>query len=663
MLRFFAKPKAGFFLFPMLVLLCSFCRAGEQSVFASAVAGTSDFAKATPDKMADEKATTDRPDKTKPQNAAEGVWDPTKYIDVDEIRPGMEAYCLTIYKGTEIEKFALDVLSVVRNIEPGRDAILVQGTDERFIHSGPVWGCSGSPVYIDGRLAGALSFCYYFSKDPLYRVTPIRDILRVGHQGNSASKPITAKAAGDVWEPAFAFDFSRPIDFAEINRQITTGRLPAKNTQAGLAFLPCPLITSGLPVEVCEQLNASVEPFGLVAVPGAAGVGTADTAKSVQQPNDVRLAPGACLIVPLISGDITIAAIGTVTEVVGDKVYGFGHEFLGSGQIDLPMATGQVHTIVSSVFRSFKFATPIETVGALTADEYTAVYGQIGAKAKTIPLVIMVDRYNDTRKRVYNCRVADNQQLTPLVLRSAVAGAALMLGNLPPDNTIEYKIVIDIEGTAPIIFENVSTDAGLDDMLEESAGSVAILLNNPYKKVDIKSINFDVRILPKNISSRIWSVDLSDSRVKPGDEMDVAVVLESFLAEKKKYRCTLKIPRDLAPGKYDLILCGGNGYQEFLMKNAPYKFVPQSLETLVAAMNNLLTIGRDKLYCLLVLPPAGVAVERAELPDLPATKVLLLQDDKRALRSQPHQRWLEESLTTGTVIIDEKTMQITVEDR
>ena len=632
MLKIFAKPKAGFFLFSLLVLVCSFCWAGELL------------------------------DETRSQNAVEGVWDSTKYIGIDEIRPQMKAYCLTTYKGAEIEKFGLDVLSVVRNIEPGRDAILVQGTDERFIHTGPVWGCSGSPVYIDDRLAGALSFAYYFSKDPLYRVTPIRDILRVGHQRNTARKPGPADTTRDVWEPAFAFDFSRPIDFAEINRQITTGRLPAKNTRSGLTFLPCPLITSGLPAEVCEQLNASVEPFGFVAVPGVAGAGTSSTVKSVWQPNDVQLSPGACLVVPLVSGDITIAAIGTVTDVVGDKVYGLGHEFLGSGEIDLPMATGQVHTIVSSVIRSFKFVSPIEVVGALTADESAAVCGRIGAKAKMIPLVITVDRYNDTEKRVYNCSVADNQLLTPLVLRSAVAGAALMLGSLPPDHTVKYKVVIGVEGTAPVAFENISTGIGLDEMLEEGTAAVAILLNNPYKKVNIKSIDFDVRIVPKNISSRIWSVDLSGSRVKAGQELDVTVVVESFLAEKKEYHRSLKIPRELAPGKYDLIVCGGHGYQEFLMKAAPYKFVPQSLETLVEAMNNLLTIGRDKLYCLLVLPAAGVAVERAELPDLPATKILLLQDVKRTLRSQPHPHWLEESLATGTVIIDEKVMQITVEE-
>jgi len=156
----------------------------------------------------------------------------------------------------------------------------------------------------------------------------------------------------------------------------------------------------------------------------------------------IVLIPGACLVVPLVSGDITMEAIGTVTEVVGKKIYGFGHSFLGYGPIDLPMATGQVHAVVSSVFRSFKFGSALETIGALTTDEATGVIGRIGAKAKMIPLTIKVERYNDFEERVYNCRIANNRLLTPLVLGPTVAGAALMLGNLPPEHTIEYKVTV-----------------------------------------------------------------------------------------------------------------------------------------------------------------------------------------------------------------------------
>jgi len=603
MFKISAKLNTASFLFCLLILAGPFCRAGEPL-------------------------------------------DPTKYITIDEVRPGMEAYCLTGYKGTEIEKFDMEVLSVVRNVRPGRDAILVQGTDERFIHTGPVWGCSGSPVYIDGRLAGALAFAWTFSKDPLYGVTPIEDMLKVGRKA-----PNTKEAA---WEPGFAFDFSTPVDFPQIYKQLTTTPVTGKS-RSGMAALRCPLITSGLPAGVVEQLNDSVEPFGLVAVAGIGG--SADVNKN----EDVQLAPGACLAVPLVTGDITMEVIGTVTEVAGDKVYGFGHSFLGYGPVDLPMATGQVHTVVSSRARSFKVASMLEIVGALTMDESAAVLGRVGAKARMIPLTMRIDRYNDPETRVYNCQVVDNRLYTPLVLRSAVAGAALYLGDLPPDHMIEYKVSIGLEGADHITFENVSTGSGLMEMIIDGTVPVALLMNNPYEKVDIESIDFDVRIMPKNIISHIWSVDLADSTVKAGQKLQIGVVVESFLAGKKKYQYSLKIPDELAPGRYDLIITGGYGYLKFLRKAASYRFVPQNLATLIEAMNNLLAIKREGLYCLLVLPPGGIALEKAELPDLPATKALVLQDAKRTLRTQPYQHWLENSLTTGTVVIDEKVMRITVE--
>jgi len=152
------------------------------------------------------------------------IWDSNKYISIDEVQPGMKAYCLTCYKGTEIEKFALDVISVVRNISPGRNAILVQSTDERFIHTGPIGGCSGSPVYIDGRLAGALAFAWVFSKDPLYGVTPIEEMLEVGRADDRRQTPEDKGQKANACRVGFVFDFSKPIDFAEIDKQITDPR-------------------------------------------------------------------------------------------------------------------------------------------------------------------------------------------------------------------------------------------------------------------------------------------------------------------------------------------------------------------------------------------------------------------------------------------------------
>lgn len=585
---------------------------------------------------------------------AADLLDKDKYIGIDEIKAGMQAYCLANYKGTEVEKFDLEVLSVVRNIMPGRDAILVQGTDERFIHTGPVAGISGSPVYIDGRLAGALSFGFLLSKDALYGVTPIKDML----SGNVAK--LSKDDSKTVGTGGFVFDFSTPLDFDKIDKEMRSGKnIQTQNYMPNATVLPCPLIASGLPVEVCRQLNEFVEPFGLMVTAGIGG-GTADPTKSLELQN-TSLQPGGTVTIPLVTGDIAFDVIGAITAVEDDKVYCFGHGFLGYGTIDLPMATGRTHTVVSNIYQSFKLASSLEIVGAFRTDSSMSVIGLIGAKANMIPLTIRTERYDATEKKVYNCRMADNKLLTPMLLSAAVAGSTLAQGNLPPEHVIEYKVAIDIADGEAIVFENVSTNRGLGELMREGIGSVAVVLNNPYKKIDIKSIDFDIRIRPKNISSHIWSVDLSDSTVKAGEKFDVDVVVESYLAGKKKHQFSINIPEGLKPGKYDLIVSGVYDYHKFLVQSAPYRFIPDNLTSLIEVINNVLDIKRDRLYCILVLPSAGVAVEKAELPDLPATKALVFQDAKRTLKSRPFRHWIEKNLQIGSVVLDRKVMHITVE--
>ncbi len=585
-------------------------------------------------------------------NVPEGLWDPAKYISLDEIKPGMEAYCLTEYGVAGIEKFGMEVVDVVRNINPSsspgsRDAILVKGTDERFIHTGPVAGCSGSPVYIDGRLAGALAFTWTYTKDPLYGATPIAEMLAVGRGGDSQ------KRAG---QGGLVFDYTAAINFAEIDRQFKNSLLKANQGLRGTNHLPSPLITSGLPAGVCEQLSEAVEPFGFVVVAGAASTGA-----DVEASEKAQLVPGSYIAVPFVSGDISMSISGTVTEVIGDKVYAFGHFLLGYGQIDLPLARAKVHTVVSSIASSFKLASVTETVGAITTDEAAGVIGQLGAEAKTIPLTIRVDRYNDTEKRLYNCRLANNRTLSPFYLRMAVAGAASQLGDLPPEHLVEYKVDIDIKDAESVTFENVSSGMGLNELVMECYSSVGLLMNNPYQEVDIESIDIDIRITPRSVVSHIWSVDLSDSKVKAGRSIEINAVLESVWLPKKQYQWTLEIPEDLAPGKYQLTVSGYRDYEQFLVKAAGHRFIAQNLPGLIDALNNSLQIGRDKLYCLLALPAGGVIIEKAELPDLPATKALLLQDTKRVLRVRPYSHWIERNLETGTIVIDKKVMQITVE--
>jgi len=188
-----------------------------------------------------------------------------------------------------------------------------------------------------------------------------------------------------------------------------------------------------------------------------------------------------------------------------------------------------------------------------------------------------------------------------------------------------------------------------------------MLMDNPYEKVDITSMEFSVNIQPQSSISHIWSVELSDSQVEPGQKLDVEAVVESYLAEKKKYRFSIEIPKQLKQGKYELVVCGSYGYEQFLRKTVPYRFVAQNMQDLIEALNDLLQIRRDILYCLLILPPGGIEVEKAGLPDLPATKALVLQSGTRTLNTRPHPQWLEKSQQIGSVVLDRETMHIQVE--
>ncbi len=576
------------------------------------------------------------------------LWDSQRYIGVDEVKPGMEAYCLTDYGEAGIEKFELKVVEVVRDIEPGRNAILVMGLDDRFKYTGIVGGCSGSPVYIDRRLAGATSFGWTFSKDPLYGVTPIEEMLEVGLAGGSGDSGNPSRPA------AFAFDFSRPIDLAEVDRQITSRRLLGPAATSGATALPCPLLVSGPPAEVCRQLAGQLETLGFMAVPGLSG-----SVESAEGP--ATLTPGATLTMPLVTGDMKMEVLGAVTEVRDGRVYAFGHSYLGFGPSNLPMAGGKIYTVVSSMMRSFKLGTSTDIIGAITADESGAIVGRLGAKPDMIPASIHVERFNVLEPRTYHCQVAYHQALTPQLIRAVIAGGAYQVGPFPLDHCLEYKGRIDLDDGQSIRFGNTSANMDLIEPAAEISAALGLLMNNPFGGAAVEGLEFDLRVLPRNITAYVWSVDVADPKVKPGETIEAEVVIESFLKQKKRYQVSIKVPENVSDGKYNLMFLGVYEYENFLRKSVPYRFLATNYQTLVDALNAALNVNRTKLYCLLALPPDGITLEKAELPGLPGTKALVLQSDKRAVPVQPYPHWIETTVETGTVIADKEMVPVTVE--
>ncbi|MEJ5260878.1 MAG: SpoIVB peptidase S55 domain-containing protein [Anaerohalosphaeraceae bacterium] len=549
-------------------------------------------------------------------SALSGMLDPGRHIPLEQVRPGMEGYCLTVLEGTAVERFPLKVLSIVRNAEPGSDFILVVGTDERFKTVGSVQGCSGSPVYLDGRLAGALAAGWSDAVEPLYLVRPIQDMLNIESPAPIGPVPSPAPQPKDLIEPEKAQ--RRYLDW--LGRTFSSRRTK----------LPLSMSASASAVHSVEPIFASL---GFSAFAGAAEV-SEDSAQN-------RIAPGGVLSVVLCGGDISIAAIGTATDVVGDTVYGYGHSLLGTGAIQLPMAAGYIHTTIARRSISFKFGSPGPILGTLVSDQAAGVVGRIGQEPPMFPLRVRLERTDLGQTKEFNCRVAVHPMLTPLILRAAILSAALHFGDLPREHSLDYQAVVEIDGEQPIRFANSSTDSDAMAPASEVAGIANLLMNNPYQPAAIRSVDLTLRFSGRSRAAEIWAADISDDKLKPGQSVTVRAVLESFRTEKTIHSIHLPLPSDLKAGTYMLQVLDRDGYLAFLQKASPHQFTAEDLPSMLEAVRRIVRTPRNQLTAVLLLGRGGIAIRHQDLPDLPPSRVLLLQDNRRFTPAMPLQNWIE----------------------
>lgn len=570
--------------------------------------------------------------------------DHSKYITTDEIKTNMQAYCLTVYKGTKIEKFPLEILSVVKNYDPGRDFIFVMGVDDRFKHTGAVAGCSGSPVFIDNRLAGALSMGWSLGKDPLYGVTPIEEMLRAGF----TDKPTkTGGFGGNI------IDVSKPLNFAEINTNFIKAMDKKQTETVGdYKYLAVPLSVS-LPQRTIKYANDYFQAAGFMPVSAPSG-----SSAGLDVPKDFQR--GSVLGVSLVTGDIQISGIGTVTEVVDDKVYGFGHSMLGRGSVELPISNGYIHTIVSSIMTSFKLGQAGDVIGTLTNDISTAVYGKTGKYPTLMPLNIQINRFNDI-PRTYNCQAAKDKYLTPLISAYTIVGAIMMIDELPDDFVISSKTKIDIEGFEPLISSQTISNSSPYEIAANIAAPLIAATNNPFKQLNINSIDFQASIENKSIISTIEDITIPKSILQPSETLDITVHTREYKGIRQNFIIPLTIPADIQPGQYIINISGGGDYAKFVVQSKPHLYAAFDIESLMSAIKNTMAFDNQGLYAVMPLPPNGIVIERNELSDLPFTKAVPLSDSKRTIQVKPNSNWIETKQDIKRIFTNSKQISITIE--
>ena len=564
--------------------------------------------------------------------------DTSKYIPLSEIEPGMEGYALSVYHGTEIEKFPVRVVSVMRNHTPGHDAFLVIGTGKKFMHTGPVAGCSGSPVVLGGRIAGALAFGWSFPKDPLYGVTPIEEMLAIKDRKDE----IKLLSVG-VDLPQFK---SGKLDFESYCNNINEMASERfSNGQNLICSSVSPLAFNSLGGFSTENIYYNGADFSGASTEGCL-------------PN---FEPGSVICIPLVDGDIKISVLGTVTAINGDDVFAFGHPFNGEGNVCLPFSTGEIYTVVASQSKSFKLGVSTVPIGAIVADQSTAVYGVVGEQAPQIPMKLEISAYDEVGMAKYDCLLAEHKMFTPMMIQSVISAAAFKNSQLPEFHTVCYRAVIDVDGVGDIVIDDISSARGMRDPAYEVAGVVGMIKSNQYHRPKINSIDFSARLEAEDINANITLTNVDDVKVEPGEKITINFMLEKEFGKKIDSSIEFTIPEDIKPGKKKIMLCGGERYMRFVNQMKPERTMYDDFDSMIKALKNELNLTkRVGIYAVLQTERTGFTVGKYAIDNLPDSKAVVLASPKRNYLVKPVYSWLEQKIEIPYIVKNTVEIQIEV---
>ena len=537
-------------------------------------------------------------------------------LPLSQVRPGMQGYAYTIFAGDQIERFDLEVIGVMPNfLGPQQSIILVQLKGEKVEHTGVVAGMSGSPVYLDGKLAGALSLKLgVFTKEAIGGVTPIEDILHPAGPNNATpvSASIQSQAPAPTYSPTQVQSQSQPPQITVPRGTAARNGLPSGSSLEPIAT---PLVFSGFQPETLRQFAPEIATFGFVAAQG----GTA-----APQPDDKKLVPGDMAGMVLVSGDASINSACTVTAVQADRVYLCGHPFLSLGDVALPMARSRVVTTLSSSLASTKIVNVGGPIGTITGDHLTAVTGKLGAPPAMIPLDLSVASPLGSKKLHFE--VVDHPKLTPLLIALTTFNGLTQNSVYGEGMTLHLSGEIRLKGHAPVQIENTYAPGDFlgGDGLPIALSIQAIfnrLFLNTYEVPNVEGVALKVESIPGRQSFTIDSAWLEKGEAAPGENLRVRVLLHPYRGEAHIEETTVHVPDQIARGTMlrvmvtdgDLLNRASRGFQLSASGGPP------GLDQLIVLLNR--ERRNDRLYVGLFMPSPTILWDDKELPNAPLSQI------------------------------------------
>lgn len=538
-----------------------------------------------------------------------------KIMGIDEITPGMKGYGKTVFIGDRIEMFNVEVLGILRNWNAKSNMILIKMSGGPLERSGIIAGMSGSPVYIDNRLIGAVAYGWSFSKDAIAGVTPIDEmrstLLNIPKLEDGIS--LTSKD----WE----LPSSTQNDTAAYSQtaSLMPQELSTGSSNIKLTPILSPFIISGIDSKVLQGMQDLFNTFGLYPVQGGIYLPPANPfpGKGAGISEKAKLAPGASIAAILIKGDLSAAVVGTVTYTEGDTILAFGHPFLHTGNTDLPMASAYVYTILSSQSNSVKMASPIEIFGRINQDRNAGIAGVLGESSHMVPCHIEVE---GSQKFKYDFEIVDNKLLTPSLILMVAQSAVLSTEKRLGEKSVNIKLTAQVYGyEKPVVIENVFYE--LDQSwfpLNHIVQPFSMILNNQFQRVRVNKIDLKIKILETRQTAFIEAIRVNKKQVKPGDTLQVDVRLKPFTGESISQTVTMQIPEDTLPGStLNVTACDATYGHALNLGRSSGKYLPTNFEQLLHYIQNL--ERNNNLMVRVLLPKKGLTYRGEGFPSLPSS--------------------------------------------
>jgi hypothetical protein len=530
-------------------------------------------------------------------------------LPFSQVRAGMKGTGKTVFHGETIETFDVEIVGLLPNIGPGQDLILGRCTGGPLGQTGILAGMSGSPVTIDGKLVGAISYSWGFSKDAIAGITPIEEMIAVGaREGSTLHK---ARPSGAMpWRDALRHLRSP----SELGRFFTS-RLSSLAARPAAASATIPLSVSGIDASGLARIAPDLARAGFMALPsGSGGAGAASATAPME--------PGSAVGVQLVRGDVDMTATGTVTWVDGDALYAFGHPLYGLGDIDMPLTAARVETLLPSLEQSAKIAIPLNQAGAFKQDRGSGVFGRLGANPAMVPVRLQMTDGSGLR-RTYSFDLVDDPLLSPLLLYTAINGVLGTIARTFGSATVRLRegSVIKVDGATDVRLDNLfAGDGATSDASGLSAFLLYLVMNNEWSTPRVSGINLILDYDREPRIATVRRVTLDRYRVKAGTSVIARVLVAPYRGPDREFIREIEIPEETAPGP--LTLQFGDAAAMNRVDDADGPVVPRNLAQLVTLVNRLRR--NDRVYILASRADNGVFLGGARLPNLPPSITSIL---------------------------------------